>query len=398
MRPARASLVCAVLSLLGIGIAGYLVYLHLGLLRGELLGGAVCGGGHGPMNCHAVTDGSWGQLLGMPLAFWGILSYVAVLALAVLARQSKEWETRALTLIAALAALFVLFDLRLFFLMVFVIRYYCVFCLATYAVNLLLLGVAWSAVRRAPIQEQGLGRAISAVMPSSRRPATWLFWGVLLTGTAGVVGTHAATMFVLEGGGNIKQQMRDFIAKQPRVSIETAGDPALGPKTAPIQVVEFSDFLCPACQRASKFNTIILASHRRDVRFIFKNYPLDTTCNSRINRVVHSGACQVAAASECALLQGKFWPFHDLVFEQGHDYKLTDLEADAGRLGLDVERFRACLSSGEGMEAVKRDIAEGGKANVMSTPTYIINGIPTPGGLSPTRFDDFVALLNEASR
>ena len=67
------------LSLIGIGVAGYLFFLHLGLLRGELLGGAVCG--TGAFNCHAVTAGPWGSFLGVPLSLWGILGYLTIFAL-----------------------------------------------------------------------------------------------------------------------------------------------------------------------------------------------------------------------------------------------------------------------------------------------------------------------------
>ena len=83
------------------------------------------------------------------------------------------------------------------------------------------------------------------------------------------------------------------------------------------------------------------------------------------------------------------------MFEKGHDYNVQQLDQDAQRLGLDVPRFRACLESGEGLEAVKRDIAEGAKVGVASTPTYVLNGVPVAGGLNPTGFEDFIAVLRE---
>ena len=67
MRMQRGAAWCLVLSLIGLGLAGYLTVLHLGLLRGELLGGAVCGAS-GALNCHVVTGGPWGKVLGMPPA------------------------------------------------------------------------------------------------------------------------------------------------------------------------------------------------------------------------------------------------------------------------------------------------------------------------------------------
>lgn len=397
MRPARGAWAVLLLSLVGLALSGYLVYLHLGLLRGELLGGAACTGS-GAFNCHAVTGGAWGKWLGIPLSLWGCLGYLTLFALALLAQQSPEWSAHAFTLIALLAVAFVVVDLALFAVMAFVIRLYCFFCLLTYAVNLPLFFIAARSLAYPGREIFGrVGPALGALIPSSRRPAAGLFWGIMIVALAGVASLEAATLFVSRGKiGNLRHQVRDFMSKQPRVSVNVADDPMLGPPGAPIQMVEFSDFLCPACQRASKLNTVILANHRRDAVFIFKHYPLETSCNSAVQRTAHVGACAIAAASECAHQQGKFWPFHDLVFEQGHAYRVAAIEQDAGRLGLDMPRFRACMESGQGLEAVKRDIAEGAKIGVVSTPTYVINGVQMVGGINPTMFEDVVEVLRES--
>lgn len=399
MRATRALGLCAVLSLIGIGLAGYLAFLHVGLMRGELLGGAACSGS-GVFNCHAVTGGPWGAFLGVPLSLWGILGYVAVIALALWGQQSAESAAQAAGLATIVASLFIAADVFLFGVQAVVIRRYCLFCLLTYAVNLLLLLSAWRGLGGPWIGAFAqAGRALGSLIPSGRRPAAWLFWGMLLTGALGVAGVHAATTFLSRGTlGSIQGQIRDYIIKQPRMTVNTEGDPAIGPADAPLQLVEFSDFFCPACQRASKVNAVILANHRHDARFAFKHYPLDTTCNEKIPRAVHPGACHVAAAAECAHSQGRFWAFHDLIFEQGGVYNIGHLERDAERLGLDMARFRACLQSGEGMEAVKRDIAEAVKIGVPSTPTYVINGVPMAGMLNPATFEEMAAALREARR
>ena len=184
------------------------------------------------------------------------------------------------------------------------------------------------------------------------------------------MGVHASTTFLAAGqSANRRTQIRNFITQRPRVNVVTTGDPRIGPSDAAVEFVEFSDFFCPSCQRAAKMNAIILANHRQDALFVFKHFPLDTACNETIGRMVHPGACRVAAASECAHLQGKFWPFHDLVFEKGHDYNLDRLEDDIRAIGADVAADHTCMGTGEGMRAVKADIAEAGKIGVRQTPT-----------------------------
>ena len=365
-------------------------------MRGELLGGAVCGAS-GVLNCHAVTGSVFSSVLGMPLALWGVIGYITVMALALLARQSAEWAVHAMGLIFLLSLAFVVVDLVLLALMVFVIRFICLFCLATYVVNLLLLLVAARSMGR-PWTEavREAGTSLWTLWPTSLRPVTWFFWAVVLLGIAGTVGLHAATIFVSRGTlGSVQKQIREFVSKQTRVALDVTGDPMLGDPKAALQIVEFSDFLCPSCQRASKMNPILMANHRRDAVLIFKHFPLDTMCNDKVSRMVHPGACQLAAASECAHLQGKFWPFHDKVFEGAEHHAATQLDEVARAVGLDLTPFRTCLSSGQGMAAVKRDIAEAAKAKVMSPPTYVIGGIPVPGGFTPATFEDFVSVLKE---
>lgn len=400
MRASRGTFWCMLLSLVGIGLAGYLSFIHVGFLRGELLGGAACGSAGSAFNCHAVTIGSWGVWLGMPLSLWGILGYLLVFALSLMGRQSTDSAEHAVTLIFLLSLAFVGLDLFLLSVMAFVIQYYCLLCLLTYAVNLSLVIVS---ARSLPAPwPQAFGRfwtSLGTLIPSRARPAGDLFWGLLLVGVAGIVGVHAATTFIAAGkSANRRTQIRNFVTQQRRVSVATTGDPTIGPPGAPVEFVEFSDFFCPSCQKAAKMNAIILANHRKDALFVFKHFPLDTACNETIGRMVHPGACRVAAASECAHLQGKFWPFHDLVFEKGHDYNLDRLEDDIRAIGADVAAYRTCMETGEGMRAVKEDIAEAGKINVRQTPTYVINGIPVPGGLSPSAFDDFAAVLKQTTR
>lgn len=397
MRYTRPLVACALLSLVGLGLAGYLFYLHLGLLRGELLGGPVCTGGHGLLNCHAVTAGTWGSFLGMPLALWGSFGYLLVFTLAALGHVSEDHGRKSLVLIGGLSLVFLAVDAFLLTLMVTVIHFYCVFCMLTYGVNAGLFIVAWAGLRQPLGATLGqVGSAVGALVPSPINREAGLWWAAVLISALGVAGVHVGTTYAIRGTlKGMQPQIRDFLSKQPRVSVDTAGDPRKGPADAPITLVEFSDFFCPACQRAAKVNTILLAGHPKEVALVFKHYPLDTSCNSAVQRMVHPGACQAAAAGECAHLQGKFWPLHDVIFEKGHQYDVADLPADVQRAGLDMEMFQQCVDSGEGLEAVRRDIAEGQKAGVGSTPTYVVNGIPWPGGPAPAVFEDFLKVLRE---
>lgn len=396
MRPKSSAVLCVLLSLAGLILCAYLGFIHIALLRGEFLGGAACRTSGSIFNCHAVTGGSYGNFLDLPLAFWGLLGYLATFTLALIAWQFSDWTSKALSTIASLAFVFVLLDIGLLALMVVKIRYLCPLCLASYAVNLLLLWVAragsaqpWRIVLQVPKQLWA--------WRVQRAPVTWILWGILVTGVFGVTGVMASVNYMQQGApGALRQQIHKFLKEQKRVTVDMSGDPLMAAPRSVVQIVEFSDFLCPSCQRASKFNPIILAGHREDVSFVFKHFPLDSSCNSTITRMVHQHACELAAATECAHEQGKFWPLHDRIFEQGSKYKPEHLERDAKSLGLEMTAFRSCRESGRGLEAVKRDIAEGARLGVSSTPSYYLNGVPVVGMLSPAMFEEFFRTLKES--
>ncbi|MBI2094339.1 MAG: thioredoxin domain-containing protein [Candidatus Omnitrophica bacterium] len=393
MQTRRTVTGCLLLSLLGILICGYMAFLHLGLLRGELFGGIGCGTS-GVFNCHAVTGSKWGSFLGIPLALWGMIGYLAVFALSLLARHGGEWSVNAVKIIFLLAVIFLMLDVALAILMVFVIRFFCLFCLLTYGVNLGLLILSARSQERPKIGDSI--KALRALVPHSQQSAVTGFWAIVLVGAIGVLAVHYATLFVLRGSpGAMREQLREYISRQQRVLVRINGHPMIGSPNAPIQIVEYSDFLCPACQRASELTPIILASHRFDAVFVFKHYPLDTTCNNKISRLVHPGACQLAAGGVCAHEQGRFWEYHDFIFERGPKYRVSDLEKDLPHLKLDIPRFQACLNSGKGMEAVKKDIEEGASIGVGSTPTYVVNGFPIAGGMNPAAFEDLLSVLKE---
>ena len=122
MQRERGAAFCAGLSFLGLGLSAILAVLRLALMRGELIGGPVCGDVGTLVNCYAVSASRFGQVAGLPLAFWGLLGYLATLILAVIAWQWPDQATEALTLIAGLSAAFLVLGAALLVVMVLQLR------------------------------------------------------------------------------------------------------------------------------------------------------------------------------------------------------------------------------------------------------------------------------------
>jgi protein-disulfide isomerase len=151
---------------------------------------------------------------------------------------------------------------------------------------------------------------------------------------------------------------------EPPVAIPVAGAPQRGPANARITLVEFSDFQCPYCIAATPELEAILKAYPAQVKLIFKEFPLDS----------HAQAPLAAAAALAANKQAKFWPLYDGMFAQKGRLSRQGILKLAAAAGLDMGRFQADLDSAEIKRAVERDIADGEKINVDSTPTLFIDG------------------------
>jgi protein-disulfide isomerase len=156
------------------------------------------------------------------------------------------------------------------------------------------------------------------------------------------------------------------------VAIPVDGAPVIGPANARITLVEFSDFQCPYCVKAVGHLKTVMKAYPNDVKLIFKQFPLDS----------HSQAAGAALAAIAAQRQGKFWEMHDAMFAHRDNLARNSLFTIAGGIGLDMKRFAADYDSPDVRKIVLKDISDGEKAGVDSTPTIFIDGKRYNGSLA----------------
>ena len=185
----------------------------------------------------------------------------------------------------------------------------------------------------------------------------------------------------------------------PVVDPEEAIGPAphvKGAPNAPLTIVEFSDFECPACRQA--FGDLReLVRSRPDVRLVFRHFPLDSQCNAQMQHQLHAEACKAAAAAECAGKLGRFWEYHDLLFENQKALDRESLFRYAREVGLDIPAFRACLDDPATMDRITADVATGAKLGIESTPTIFINGRRIQGSLDRPYYDFALVIEKDAA-
>jgi len=142
-------------------------------------------------------------------------------------------------------------------------------------------------------------------------------------------------------------------------------DHNLGPSHAPVTVVEYGDFECPNCKQAAPAVKLLLERFPGRVRLVWRHFPLEE---------VHPHALGAALASEVAAGQGKFWPMHELLFDDQRHLDAPHVRRHAEKLELDLRRYDADLGDTVYLQRVREDIEGASKSGVRSTPTFFVNG------------------------
>jgi protein-disulfide isomerase len=169
----------------------------------------------------------------------------------------------------------------------------------------------------------------------------------------------------------------------PRQAVKGAPtSPVRGPANAPIEIVEWSDFQCPFCQRVGPSIEQVFKTYGDRVKLVYREYPLPN----------HPNARPASEAGQCANEQGKFWPMHDKMFASQQRLGTNDLKQYASELGLDTAKFNACFDSHKYAQVVEADIAAGNEAGVNGTPALFINGRMISGAQP---FEVFKKIIDE---
>jgi protein-disulfide isomerase len=167
----------------------------------------------------------------------------------------------------------------------------------------------------------------------------------------------------LRKGANIQWQISE--PAQPVQNISADDDPARGDVNAPVTVVEFTDFECPACAAMHPILEEVLKSYGNKVRFVVRDFPLN----------IHENARKAAEAANAAHAQGKFFEYAALLFKNQNSLDIASLKKYASELGLDRARFDAALDRGTYASEVAKDVEAGEMYGIRSTPTVFVNGL-----------------------
>ncbi len=160
------------------------------------------------------------------------------------------------------------------------------------------------------------------------------------------------------------------VSKGAAINI-TDKDWVKGKDDAKVTLVEYTDFQCPACGAYHPLVKQLIDEMGDSIRVVVRHYPL---------MQIHKNALTGSRAAEAAGRQGKFWEMHDLLFAQQSEWSLADdpmrsiLPAYAGRIGLDVEKFKQDMADASLDDKINADRGTGDDLGITGTPTFFLNG------------------------
>jgi protein-disulfide isomerase/rhodanese-related sulfurtransferase len=323
----------------------------------------VCVGG----GCDAVRASAYSHLGGLPVPLYGVFMYgflVLLLFLFPLLPSVFARLTQYFVLMISGAAF--LFSVYLTGIEAFVLHSWCIWCVlsALLVTAIFLLSIADRARPPKPLEP---AQALSAV----QRNFALILFGFVLGVPAFIMLTSHGSMPAVKPPTN--QTVKNHLV---RPDTHFFGDPS-----AKVTVVEFGDFKCPACREAEVAAKKIREKFGDKIRFAFRQFPL-------VN--VHADSEKAAEAAECAGQQGKFWQAVDMFYEHQEDLSLPAINRYAGEMGLDSQKFVACLQKGEMVPRVAQDLTDGRALGVHATPTFFIDGQMFVGPVPYAQFEQLV--------
>ncbi len=180
---------------------------------------------------------------------------------------------------------------------------------------------------------------------------------------------------------SLRTKFQAVVTLEPEREVLDGNGPERGAAAAPVTIVEFSDYQCPFCARFEHVLKAVMAKYPEKVRLVYRNLPLPQ---------LHPDAENAAEAAICAGNQGRFWEFHDLMFQDQRLLNIPALKDKAKTLGLNLPAFDECLDSGNAREALKLDERVAEQLALSTTPTSFVNGRIYRGVLTEERLSSII--------
>jgi protein-disulfide isomerase/uncharacterized membrane protein len=383
------SIISILLAVIGLGISLYSLQHHLAV-KAEGQTEAFCNINQ-TFNCDDVALSKYSEdPYGNPLGVYGIGYFLGLIVLVGVALAKEAHRREALQAYAFLVGVGSVGSIVLALISYFDIGAFCLTCIGVYLTTWLLAAVL--IFQRSVLPG---GWKLKELANGISYPLVTLLAVIGLFQVLGPSATSTSPEFTPDHAkteDQVKRIMEQMEQRQKQIAknreILTINrspysglgeDYRKGPDNAPVTIVEFADFQCPACQQASGVLEQIHKEFSSQVQVVFKNYPLDSNCNPSVSREIHPYACDAAILARCAGRFGKFWPMHNKIFHNQSKIDGKRLELWALEVGLSEDQIQECRQSDDLVAKIRDDIKQANALGLSGTPTIYINGMKAEG-------------------
>ena len=325
------------------------------------------------INCDSALLSPYARFFGMSLSNFGLgfnLALSGLLMIFLLFGASAYWKNISFYLAGGIALpsiVMAVISLRN--------HLFCPVCWTLYLLSFLVFGLLFLSFK------SDLNKPVSFIFQNIKHKSFYILGGSILFISL-FFHINFMTIFDLKDQKEVLTALFQDWQYGKAVQIKTPPLLRKGSRESSMLIVEFADFLCPACKNVQPALKRFL-NHFPDVKFQFYVYPLDGTCNPSIGLTRSGLSCELSRAVVCADRQDKGGLLHDLIFKkqnhflgvQGDEEKSkTLLNKMLVQLGIDVRSFETCMQDPKVLERVKQSALVGDQANIRGTPSFFING------------------------
>lgn len=316
------------------------------------------------INCDTVSQSPFSIFLDIPVPIWGIVGYLIFLTLLYPARRAPSDKNRLWSSLFVIALVFSIYSIVLAILSVAFVHSYCIMCMASYAVNLMLVFFTWLVHKR--FENISIASGIFKDIQWIRDHITGAarFFG-------GVAGTVLLLMFFIP---HYWEMSALPLERELSRGITEDGHPWIGAENPRLEITEFTDYQCFQCKKMHFYLRAFMASHPGTIRLIHRNFPMDHAYNPMVKEPYHIGAGKMALLSLYAIENDKFWEINDFLFnidtQDGH-FNIREMARIAG---FDVMDFAGSVNDRTLQQKLRADILEGIRLGINGTPGYLIDG------------------------
>ena len=315
------------------------------------------------LNCDTVSQSPYSILLGVPVPVWGIVGYSFFFILLSFSWLSKNERRRVWTLLFIFATLFSGYSVVLALISTYMIHSYCIICILSYAVNLLLTYFTWM-IRKRYGCEAILEALILDIRFLFRQPKKIV--SILL-------------VYVISSVVMVFCFPEYWEMTPPDRSIHLAhgqthdGHPWIGSENPELTIVEFSDYRCFQCKKMHYYLRKIIQENRGKIRLVHRHFPMDHIINPIVDQPFHNGSAKLAMLSIFASQENKFWEMNDALFDIPKLKDKIRLRRLSETTGLSFEELTLVFQNGDLWELLRTDVKAGLEYGLTGTPGFVIN-------------------------